>query len=84
MFQKKRRKEKKNERRPHVGNCEAGRQERPSTSEDSTPPRHLASSRHLGYIRMFRHSHQPPGYQLAAPHSTTASYWKHASRSHVY
>ena len=50
--------------------------------EDSTPPRHPDTSRHLRDVLF--HSHQPPGYQLAAPHSTTASYWKPASRNHVY
>ena len=48
----------KKRRRPHVGNCAMVRQERHLTTEDSTPPRHPATSRHLRYSN-FR-NYAPP------------------------
>ena len=58
----------KKRRRPHVGNCAMVRQERHLTTEDSTPPRHPATSRHLRYIGTFRFTPiNPPGISWQLP-----------------
>ena len=65
---KKRKIWRKKRRRPHVGSCAMVRQERHLTTEDSTPSRHPATSRHLRYIGTFRFTPiNPPGISWQLP-----------------